>query len=185
MLYRISPGLIFRHHFSVVDTKGIRRFSFVQLLLHGLLPAAIGCAAGFLSGPLTSVTSIGMVIAVFSLVATVLTAMISVIYAVLAGDSRPLPTRDQPFLKDNELARLAAIRSLQSNVAFCVIVLLASILPSILLLATLPFWIAHTITLVVFSVAAMVALSMIDILVGVYDVLENEAEERAKDIRNA
>jgi len=186
MLGRINPRRIIRDQFRPFVHGEQRRFSPSSLFLFGILPALIGVGTGLLIGPITGTTAVGLFMAVFSLMAAVLTAMISIVHSVLG--STKIKDKYAPgefVIVRIERTRIEVLREIHTNISFSVIVLVGSLVPLLALLITLPNWLAHTLTSIVFAVAAVVALTVVSILVGIYDVLDNEAHRAAEKLENA
>ncbi len=176
MFDRVNPYQIFKDQFCPFRHGEGRRFHFGYLFFFLVVPIGVGCPVAYITGPLSDPTTIGLFLAVFSLVAAVLTAMISIIHAVLGGTRFEKEYDPGQFqIVRAEQNRLDVLRELHTNIAFAVILLIFSLVPLIVLLFSINDYWAMGITMVVFSVAVVVAITVLSIMVGVYDIIENEA----------
>jgi hypothetical protein len=172
----------FLHPFSF--RKG-RRFSFSHLLWTIISPAAVAIWLSFkypVIDPQYQVT----LLTVFGLIAAVMTSLLPVVQYVVGLD---IPKERYPEAKyaawEHQVVRLNVLRSLYATISFSVILLVFSLVPLIFLqTAWIPPNGKQVISASIYFVGLAVSVSFLQVISGVYLVLEAQAREYDQKLRD-
>lgn len=193
MIDRLDIFPIIKDHYCPFRYGEGRRFSWSFLLLFFVAPTAIGILLAWKVGYVDSV-QIPLVLSAYSVLAAVMTGLLPIIHAVV-GQSRTPETLDvgQRLEIDRALIRIETLRELYSTISYSVIVLTIGVVVTVALVFVLPSTsaplgdrrvVALVLSGLVYFVGASTMLSFLNIAVGVYAALEDQAKRTTQELRD-
>lgn len=155
-----------------------RKFSFGHLAFSLLLPLALGILLSF-KHPIIAERYQITILTVFGVIAAVMTALLPVVqYVVGVGLPEERYTRAQHAAWEHQIARLQVLRSLYSTISVAVVLLVFSLVPLMLLQVNwFPDGVKQGISASIYFVGFATAISFLQVISGVYLVLEAQAKE--------
>lgn len=180
--------IIIKHHFSKYESGSIGKLSFSKLCTFGATPFILSFIWIYYHGVIDN-THISTYLTILAVVGSVLTAMLAVVQAII-GFPMPeiegvkLDPVDYPIYK-KAMARLTTLRELYANIAFSVLLVVAS-MPVFLILKTIKSApIAHGIcSTIIYFVCTSVALTFIYVISGVYTTLDDHGDKLADKLKS-
>jgi len=174
----------FLHPFSFREG---RKFRLSHFAFSVLLPAAVAVWLSF-KHPVISERYQATLLVVFGAIAAVMTAILPVVqYVVGVGlpAERYKPTQHAAW--EHQVTRLQVLRGLYSTISVSVILLVFALIPALLLqVQWLPGWAKQTTSGSIYFVGLAVAVSFLQVISGVYIVLDAQAKEydqKLKDLK--
>lgn len=159
----------------VADVGSKNKFSWSQFFWYGLLPLAIAFLLIWRIGsfPLSSIDSL---IAVLSIVVTVLTATLGQTQALVSRISLPSGKgKENARRRKRQLIRLASLRRIYSAIAFAILVLLIALICAILARSGVGDDLAMVFSFVIYTASAVAGIVFYDLVVHLYVVLDEQA----------
>ena len=185
MLNRVNVIVLLRDQYRPYRHLHGRRWHLGHVMLFGIVPACVGVGAGLLVGPLNAAAA-GTMIAAFSVLAAVMTALVSVVHS-LVGNVR-IPEPFDPGARrvaEQVVARLEVLRELYTSITFAVLTQVFGVVILTLTFLPLPVWVDSTLTCLALGVAAVALMVLLTVALGVYQSLTDEADRRENELRKA
>lgn len=178
MAHELDVFRIIADSFCPFKFRRGRRFSFRHFCVSFVLPAALGAWQSFRHPAIDSKYQVGL-FAAFGAVAAVLTAILPVIQYLVGLGLPEHKYKPSEFLAwEAQVVRLEVVRELYSSISTGVILLVFSGAPILALqFDWLPATLKQLCSALIFFVGFAVAISFLQIITGVYDVLEHQAKE--------
>jgi hypothetical protein len=181
MINHVWP--IFRDHLCPYRYGVKRQFNVKRFGVLVGLPVAFGVALSFVY-PEIQEKHQGTYLAVYAIVASVMIGLIPVTQNLvgLADTGRRYDAGERPLFRQ-QVIRLQVLRELYAELAFVVVLLVASFVPILLAgAASFPGWLKQCISAFAYSVGAAVALAFLRTVAGIYLVLDVQAHEVNKKL---
>jgi hypothetical protein len=186
MLNHVSLRPIISDRFRPFRLDSGRRFSFMHFALTFVLPVLVAtwvCVRYPVIDKEYQVT----LLTIFGIIAAVLTALLPIVQSVVGNFT--LPERYTPAQSarwQNQRVRLEVLRGLYSAISWAVVLLVLSLVPMLLLqVESFPGLLKRFIAFLIYFVALSVAVCFLEIVVGVYQVLEDQARQIAQQLKDA
>jgi hypothetical protein len=183
MISYIDIRPIIADHFYPFHFRKGRQFSWPRTVLTVILPAAGAIALSFRHPVIAEKYQVTF-LTVFGLIGAVMTALLPIVQSVVGVSLRSERyTLAQKHLWNQQKVRLEVLRGLYSSICMSVIYLVFSLVPLIALqINGLPFVAKQAIAAMIYFVGLAVATCFLEVISGVYLVLDAHAAEVDKEL---
>lgn len=183
MITHIDLRQIIGDHFRPFRFREGRKFSWPKMTLTLAVPAGLGIAMSF-RHPVISDKYQVTFLTVFGVIAAVMTALLPIVRSVVDVSLRKTPyTLAERHLWNLQKVRLEVLRGLYTSICMSVIYLVFSLVPLIALqIVGLPLYLKQLIAACIYFVGFAVAVAFLEVISGVYLVLNAHAEEVDKEL---
>ena len=180
---RAGVARIVKDHFCPYHYGKRRRLSIRQVFWYLIVPAAVAAFLLFYVGSVDASYQ-AVFIAVFSIAAAVLTASLGMAQGLVSGMNRTsMRGRARMLVRKRSFLFLEVLRDLYANISYTVTFIVLSLVPLLVLhVVDGDTVVSRLLAAIVYMAAATLAISLFDIVTGIYLVLDENAEETAKSL---